>query len=82
MTEKEISAWLYARYKEGEARYDSGEPCPHSANTIASLMDMLGWCFQDQRRAHMEHNPVYRKEQERFEREGIFARIRKQRLSP
>ena len=72
MTEREINDWLYARYKEGMARYDSGELCPHAASTVASLMDMLGWCYQDQRRAHMRHNIAYRQEQERFESEEGF----------
>ena len=73
MTEREINEWLHARYKEGMARYDSGKPCPRAANTIAGFMDILGWCFQDQRRAHMKCNPAYRNEQERFEREGVFT---------
>lgn len=72
LSERQICEWLYERYKEGQKRRDSGEACPHAAYTVAALMDSLGWSFQDQRRAHMRHNPVYRAEQERFEREGII----------
>jgi hypothetical protein len=73
MTEREICEWMYARVKEGRKRYKTGEQCPHRADTVIGLLDLLGWCSEDFRAALMRHDPVYRVEQERFEREGVYS---------
>lgn len=68
MTEQEICEKLYKFYKEGEAAFDSGTGNPYPAGTLRGFMHMLGWCYQDQRRAHMRHNPRYAAEQAYIER--------------
>lgn len=68
LSEQQICDWVYRQVRAGERRFDSGEVCPYPANTLRYTLDVLGWCYGDQRRAHMRHNPAYRAEQERIEK--------------
>ena len=67
MTEVEICDWLYNHHKAGQKRYLSGERCPHAANTVAYLMDVLGWVSEDLRQSLMKADPIYGEGQRRYD---------------
>lgn len=66
MTEQEICDQLHDWYCEGIRARDTGARNPYPARTLRHMMHMLGWCYQDQRLAHMRASPAYKAEQQRL----------------
>lgn len=69
LTEREVATWCYAVVKEGAAARVSGASCPFPAKQeLRSMLHSIGWVQEDLRQALMKADPVYRANQEAFEK--------------
>ncbi len=69
LTEREVATWCYAVVKEGAAARANGTPCPYpSTRELQSMLHSVGWVQEDLRLALIKADPVYRANQEAFEK--------------
>lgn len=66
LDEKQLSTALYAHIKAGATRRREGGTNPHGGNTVAHMLESVGWVQEDLRLALKEASPRYRAQQESF----------------
>ena len=66
LTEKQVYDWLAAQISAGAKRRRTGEPTPHSGQSVQHMLECVGWVQEDLRLALKAADPVYKEQQERF----------------